>query len=333
MTAISFPDYYQRNKEDFRKSEDRRIKISYFFFLNHYPPGSNSRIASTDALFVVADDSSLEIENLSATVSSNAVDKVEAIIYVNTGRLTVDSFTTPASVTGLAIGPNATASQISITDSNIGKIAIDETNKDTGIYDEITNGNTSDAEITTGFDATTAEEFGNALKQFGRVRLMADFSIENDDIKVDANTASSELELNGEEYIIDLNTHTINSNVCWYLLSNTIVRISNGSLNFDIEYDTEHDPLSESTIILYEEAELYFDNVHFFSNITGLFMKDKQSGMVLDIRNSEIKAAGYYAIGTNANTPPHSQNLTLNIINSYLHSVAEKPHLKRSIAV
>ena len=131
------------------KIEESRFPI--FSSTTTTPPGNNSKIASSDALFVIADGSSLEIKNLTATVSTNAVDKVEAIIYVNTGRLTVDSFTTPASVTGLAIGPNATASQISITDSNIGKIAIDETNKDTEIYDEIINGNTSDAEITTGF--------------------------------------------------------------------------------------------------------------------------------------------------------------------------------------
>ena len=65
---------------------------------------------------MVADDSSIEIESLTATVSTNAVDKVEAIIYVNNGRLTIDSFTSPATVTGLAIGPNAKASQISFTD-------------------------------------------------------------------------------------------------------------------------------------------------------------------------------------------------------------------------
>lgn len=147
---------------------------------------------------MIADGSSLEIKNLTATVSTNAVDKVEAIIYVNTGRLTVDSFTTPASVTGLAIGPNATASQISITDSNIGKIAIDETNKDTEIYDEIINGNTSDAEITTGFDVATVENFETIFAEYGYVRLTADLTNLTESIKITNQSGT-----------IDLNGHTI----------------------------------------------------------------------------------------------------------------------------
>ena len=147
---------------------------------------------------MVADDSSLEIENLTATVSSNAVDKVEAIIYVNTGRLTVDSFTTPASVTGLAIGPNATASQISITDSNIGKIAIDETNKDTRIYEEILSGNTSDAEITTGFDVAKVEDFETIFAKYGYVRLTADLT-----------NLTKSIIITNQSGTIDLNGHTI----------------------------------------------------------------------------------------------------------------------------
>ena len=266
-------------------------------------------------IFEVADDATLSIDGLEASVSSNAAEQIAAIVYVDRGTIIADSFTTPATVTGLSIGPNATASSITVTDSDIGNIVIDQSNTDSpDIFDKVTEGNNStDAEITTGFDASTAEEFSDALVKYGRVRLTSDITIDNDDIGIDGGTTTA-LDFN-EKYSIDLNGYTINSSVYWRLCPDSIVSFSNGSINMNVPYN-EKNPLAASAIQLDNEAELYFDNIHYFSNVTGLFMMYQKSGMVIDIKNSEIKAGGYYGIGTNANTPPTSENLTLNVVNS-----------------
>ena len=293
------------------KIEESRFPI--FSSTTTTPPGSNSRIASTDALFVVADDSSLEIENLTATVSSNAVDKVEAIIYVNNGILTIDSFTSPATVTGLAIGPNAKAYKISITDSNIGKIAIDKTNKDTGIYDEIINGNTSDAEITTGFDATTAKEFENALEQFGRVRLTDSFSIiieeAGDYILPPTKGNQYEIDLNGKEL-------SISATGAFAIEENSTVHFKNGILRAD-RLDL-NDPAA-SEIALKANSTLIFDNVEYIAADTGVYPRD--SNCTITVIDSIVRAGGAYGLGTNASTPV-VQGTEMNVENSEVYALS-----------
>ena len=273
--------------------------------------------AGATNLFEIADNASLSVTNFEASVTSNAADSINAIIYVDEGEFNADSFTSSKSVTGLSIGPKATASQISITDSNIGKIAIDETNKNTGIYDKILSGNTSDAEISTGFDATNAKEFGYALNEFKRVRLMADFSIENDDIEVDNDNDNSDdkdnpnrdfLDFKGT-YIIDLNGHKLTSYEPWDLEEGTEIRISNGSLTM---INSKVIGLTNPSIALYENSKLYLDTVNYYSDVTGLFFKNYESEMILDIKDSKIIADGYYGIGTNASAP-ESVDLTLRI--------------------
>ena len=146
---------------------------------------------------------------------------------------------------------------------------------------------------------------------------MADFSIENDAIAVDIDNDNSNdkdnpnrdfLDFKGT-YIIDLNGHELTSYEPWDLEEGTEIHISNGSLTM---INSKVIGLIKPSIALYDNSKLYLNTVNYYSDVTGLLFNEHESNMILDIRDSEIIADGYYGISTNASAP-ESTNLTLRI--------------------
>ena len=283
--------------------------------------------AGATNLFEIADNASLSVTNFEASVTSNAADSINAIIYVDEGEFNADSFTSSKSVTGLSIGPNAEASRINVNDSNIG-IVIDEGNVESDkILDNITENNPDipQEDITTRFDAANAEEFFEKLSAYKNVRLTRDINIEASNsvpeefreskCTTEGTYIDYSLKL-GDSYTINLNGHVLSSTLRFCLPQATNngyeVLIENGSLVL-----TGLSPWGEnnSTIELFENSTLTLNNVNYSSNLTGIFLFNNNDNSTLNIQNSTVDVTGTYAIGTNA-TKVESAGLKLNIYNS-----------------
>ncbi len=287
--------------------------------------------AGATNLFEIADNASLSVTNFEASVTSNAADSINAIIYVNGGEFNAESFTSSKSVTGLSIGPKATASSIDVNDSNI-RIVIDEGNAESDkILDNITENNPSipQDDITTRFDAENAEDFFYNLFYYEKVILTKDFSITYEDLAeykdwqtvLEKETQNSgTLHFNVWKIIksldIDLNGHTLTSYVGWYLpKGEKTLSISNGNLNMQLLSEDADWNLQTASIELTEDTSLIIDDVDYKSDIVGIFLSNCNNRMTVNIYDSYFDFGGFYGIGTNA-TGPESEDLTIGIYGS-----------------
>ncbi len=267
--------------------------------------------AGATNLFEIADNASLSVTNFEASVTSNAADSINAIIYVDGGEFNADSFTSSKSVTGLSIGKNATASKISITDSNIGNIAIDSSNPhSSAIYDEIEAGNSTDAEISTGFDVTTAKEFENALKQFGRVRLTDNIIIKE--------SKFSFPKINETTYDINLNDYKLSfiTDESIIVPQNKEVLFSNGTLETTINNPTNG--TATSNIGANENGTITLNQVTYTAGQSGIYPMANECEV--NVINSNITAKGAYGVSTNASAPV-AQGIKINIENSVIETL------------
>ena len=266
--------------------------------------------AGATNLFEIADNASLSVTNFEASVTSNAADSINAIIYVDEGEFNADSFTSSKSVTGLSIGPKATASKISITDSNIGNITIDSNNENSSaIYDKIEAGNSTDAEISTGFDATNAEEFENALEQFGRVRLTDNIIIEETQFSFPQNKTTYDINLNDYKLSFITDKSII-------VPQNKEVLFSNGTLETTINNPTNG--TATSNLVADENGTITLNQVTYTAGQSGIYPMANECEV--NVINSNITAKGAYGVSTNASAPV-AQGIKINIENSVIETL------------
>ena len=280
-----------------------------------------TRAASGINLFEIADEAgtNVVVSNLTTTISEEAEKKISTVIYIDTakGSLTTNNFTVNTSsassaakpVIGISIGATTPAKNISITNSNPGKIDISSDNTDDSIIlDNINNSNPNQViNITTKYDVNDVYELIDKLADpsLERVRLTADFMYGvNGQVNLDKD--------------IDLNNHTLTVTSTRdtepFSVSNTSVTISNGSLNMKRNTTPEPNP---TRIVIGDNGSLTLNNVDFSSNVSGIYVKGNSSE--LNVIDSSIVVDGVYPVQTVAALPTPT-NLTINIENSVLES-------------
>ena len=278
---------------------------------------TRAAVSSANSVFVVSNNASVSFSNLSATVVSDSSESISSIVYVNTGKIDVSGLQVSDSagktgVSGIAIGPDATADNISIKNTSAA-IIIDENNEDSlKISASISESNpSSSADITTGYEVTDQASFEEMLKATGKARLTQDIKI------TDEEKAYILPSTPGKVYEIDLNGHLfdVRSKGCFYIQTETNVTFRNGNLYIN-RTDWGADASEASDLGLHANSSLTLDNVEYESEGTAILIAPKESNITVSVKDSTIIAGGSYGISTNASTPPHSENIIITVDNS-----------------
>ena len=300
------------------------------------PQSAVTRSASAKVLFEIEDGAAATLSNFTVSIPSEVTDKVASVVSVDAGTIKAEDFNVvvigTATVTGITIGDNTAAANVSITNSKPGKIDIATGNKDSDdILKDITENNTDipQEDISTRFDAATEAEFSEKLSEFGKVRLTADILISSNNLSIDnpqynnPSGSATDPEYNPDcldlvgNYEIDLNGYTLSSSILWELEQGTTIAISNGTFKME---NPDWASLNTGSLRLYENSSLSMRNVNYSSDISGVFLIDHNSGMKLSIDNCHFDTAGSYAISTNASTPDVSQGIVVDITGSTIIS-------------
>ena len=277
-------------------------------------------------LFVVADGATVNLDGLTITVANDITEQIQAIFSVNDAAFSATNFKVivsgsstgdATSIVGISIGKDTKKENIAISNSIPGIIDISKDNpEDSEILGEIS-AESPEADIKTKYDATSQTEFSNALKEYNRVRLTKNISIDSMDISVDNDSFNNHSENKAEynrdvldfvgSYTIDLNNHTLTSSVPWDIEDESSMEIVNGILNFNgMENNV--------TISLFEKARLSLNGVDYTSDSDCILLVNNNDGMRLDIMDSNLKTTGgSYVFSTNASAPDVSQDLVINI--------------------
>ena len=294
------------------------------------PQSAVTRSASAKVLFEIEDGAAATLSNFTVSIPSEVTNKVASVVSVDAGTIKADNFNVvvsgAATVTGITIGENTAAANVSITNSKPGKIDIATGNEDSDdILKDITENNTDipQEDISTRFDAANSTELIQNLDKYKKAILTEDISIsfetlpsEWQEILYNSNNKKSYDVMDFKnEYSIDLNKFTITSYVGWHLSEDAKVHVSNGTLKMQILDPAKDWSLTNGSIELTTNSALSFDNVTFSSDIVGIFLSNCNNGMSLEISDSTLDIGGYYGIGTNA-TGPESEDITINIYRS-----------------
>ena len=297
----------------------------------------SSENSETIVIFRIADSAEVSFSDFTASVKASVTENVE-IISVDAGKLSASNVevekevSSTASVVGIAIGTNATAENISVVNSASASITIAEGNEDAldivkSIRQENPEADTI-PEIETSYDVADASAFLGLLGTDGKVRLSSDIELtaadftDTDGLKGTDTKNRTYLMFSSGTYDIDLNGHSLTSEVGWYLPGSetepyVTVSVSNGKLEMNHYSSWGKD---NGSIQLFSNASLTFESVDYASDITGIFLADKCHGMKLNITDSDMDIEGYYGIGTNA-TGPESSDININIKNSTITTV------------
>ena len=163
----------------------------------------------------------------------------------------------------------------------------------------------------------------NALVTYNHAILTKDFTLTADILNekkiLVAHDGSDKayFYLNNGANTINLNGHTLTSEVGWYLpTANSEIHneltVSNGTLcmnNYPIWSKLN------GSIQLFTNTALTFNDVEFTSDITGIFIADQNHDIDVNILDSTMDIEGYFGIGTNA-TKIESYNIDMNISGS-----------------
>ena len=262
------------------------------------PQSAVTRSASAKVLFEIEDGAAATLSNFTVSIPSEVTDKVASVVSVDAGTIKADNFNVVFSgtttVTGITIGDNTAAANVSITNSKPGKIDIANGNKDSDdILKDITDNNTDipQEDISTRFDAASATEFITKFSTYGHVRLLNDIEdLQSFDIPTQV-TPETE-----EGYIIDLNNKslTINVNSFVNVAADQTVSFKNGELTINRKDSTNP---TEAVIKIYG-GKVNMTDVIFKANLTGILAYSSNSKLFID--NSTVEAYQAYAISTNA---------------------------------
>ena len=263
---------------------------------------------ATTAVFHVPAGATMNLNNLSATISEEAVSSVSALIEVDTGNISLDnvSITVPDSVTTTQFSTiKATAStksnNISISSSENVSVFIPENNTDESLKEEIESSGTA---IATPYDSYSADEIMSNLTEYGKARLVKDLSITSEVFNL---TPADSTEF--ETLILDLNKHDLSIKNTLTNTSSSVLtdlEIMNGSMTVNITSNN----LAVSCISIASDVHLTFTNVDYHASHTGIFLSEYGNASFTAI-DSEIISDGGYGIGTNAKNSPITSYIDL----------------------
>ena len=265
------------------------------------------------AVFRVPAGATMNLNNLSATISEEAVSSVSALIEVDTGNISLDnvSITVPDSVTTTQFSTikataNTKSNNISISSSENVSVFIPENNTDESLKEEI---ESSGTEIATPYDVYSLENIQNNLAKYGKARLTADLLIsQQEKVWLMVEEALSE-----KEYIVDLNNHTlsIDSNSIVSINENMNLCIKDGNL---IITRQDNSKVEDAALEVYPNSTLTFDCVNYTAKGHTCIMADADNATI-NIDNSTLTGS-YFALSTNAAAESLPQNLVINIRNN-----------------
>ncbi len=148
------------------------------------PQSAVTRSTSAKVLFEIEDGAAATLSNFTVSIPSEVTDKVASVVSVDAGTIKADNFNVvvsgTATVTGIVIGENTAAANVSITNSKPGKIDIATGNEDSDdILKDITENNTDipQEDISTRFDAANSTELIQNLDKYKKAILTEDISI------------------------------------------------------------------------------------------------------------------------------------------------------------
>ena len=264
------------------------------------------------AVFYVPTGTAMNLNNLSATISEEAVSSVSALIEVDTGNISLDnvSITVPDSVnttqfSTIKTTENTKSDNISISASDNVSVFIPENNNDESLKNEIEESGT---EVATPYDVYSLENIQNNLAEYGKARLTADLLIsQQEKVWLMVEEALSE-----KEYIIDLNNHTlrINSDNIVSINENMNLCIKDGNL---IIARQDNSLVEDAALEVYPNSTLTFDHVNYTAKGHTCIMADADNAKI-NIDYS-ILTGSYFALSTNATADSLPQNLVINIRN------------------
>lgn len=253
------------------------------------------------AVFYVPAGAAMNLNNLSATISEEAVSSVSALIEVDTGNISLDnvSITVPDSVnttqfSTIKTTENTKSDNISISDSDNVSVFIPENNTDESLKEEIESNGTA---IATPYDSYSADEIISNLTEYGKARLVEDLSITSEVFNL---TPADSTEF--ETLILDLNKHNLSIKNTLTDTSSSVLtdlEIMNGNMTVNITSNN----LAASCISIASDAHLTFTNVDYHASHTGIFLSEDGTAS-FTATDSEIISDGGYGIGTNAQNSP-----------------------------
>lgn len=259
---------------------------------------TEEQVNESTAVFYVPSGSEMNLSNLNATISEEAVSKVSALVKVDTGNISLSgvSINVPETVTTAEFSTikatgNTTSANISISSSENISVFIPDDNNDESLKNEIEESGT---EVATPYDVYSLDDIENNLAEYGKARLTDNLMIKY--------TAASSLPIpentpDSTEYIIDLNMNTLTIDApAAIVFENQNVKFLNGNIEMPLT-SVSYPP--QQAIELKENATVTLDKVYFHTPMTGILVYENAASLNI-INNSTIAFDGAYGISTNA---------------------------------
>ena len=259
------------------------------------------------AVFYVPSGAEMNLSNLNASITEEAVSKVSALVEVDTGNITLSnvSISVPDTVntaefSTIKATENTTSANISISSSENISVFIPEDNNDESLKNEIEESGT---EVATPYDVYSLEDIQNNLAEYGKARLTADLSITSEVFNLTPDTTEFEnllLDLNGKKLSIVITSEEVSSSVL------TNLEIKDGNL----EVNNNSNNLAFSSISIASNAHLTFTNVDYHASHTGIFLSEKGNAAFTAV-DSEIISDGGYGVGKKTKNSPITSYIAL----------------------
>ena len=255
--------------------------------------------SAASVIFAVQDNATVSFSDFSVDIDESVAEKVDAVISVDSGKLSVASMTvsvesedpsTPAEpVVGVAVGDKATAENVTVSSSAI-TVTVSEGNEDKTLVENLSKA--EGATVETPWDVSTSVELNAAIATYGKARLTSDIK------ELSAKT----FETNAD---IDLNNKTLNIHVsqrigfaCLFIRYGADVVIHNGTLITEKPNETDD---TRGGIRVMEGSTLTLNNINWTSDHSGLFVTNDNSKFYAD--NLDLYINGIYTVSTNAGIP------------------------------
>lgn len=270
---------------------------------------TEEQVNESTAVFYVPSGSEMNLSNLNATISEEAVSKVSALVEVDTGNISLSgvSINVPETVTTAEFSTikatgNTTSANISISSSENISVFIPDDNNDESLKNEIEESGT---EVATPYDVYSLDDIENNLAEYGKARLTDNLMIKY--------TAASSLPIpentpDSTEYIIDLNMNTLTIDApAAIVFENQNVKFLNGNIEMPLT-SVSYPP--QQAIELKENATVTLDKVYFHTPMTGILVYENAASLNI-INNSTIAFDGAYGISTNAEIAREGISITI----------------------
>ena len=228
----------------------------------------------------------MNLSDLTVSVSSEIVEDIAAIVSIDKGSVTASDFSVTTdgekAPVAIAVTANTSADNINISNSNI--IVDIPADADQSLVDKVT----SDSSTALSYDAASAEEFSNALTEYGRVRLTGDITLTSWNMN---SIAFDALDVNLNE-----NALTINYDQTVEIPASKTLVIHDGDLNYN--YQNPASGTAPSCFAVEESSTLKLLNLAYTPTQSGIFVE--KEGARLIVEKCIINSIGPYALGTNA---------------------------------